>query len=60
MNFWYGWHFYDKPQNEEGLYVILDQDNQVYNSITGVKRAIYELQKNNTSPVFNPNNISVQ
>ncbi|KAL4473566.1 hypothetical protein ABPG74_022430 [Tetrahymena malaccensis] len=60
MNFWYGWHFYDKPENTQGLYVILDQDNQVYNSITGIKRAIQELSRKYYLPLQNNLNISVQ
>jgi hypothetical protein len=24
MNFWDNWHFFDKPYNEHGLYIMLD------------------------------------
>ena len=29
MSFWYNWHFYDKPENPQGLYVILSEDQSI-------------------------------
>ncbi|KAL4503898.1 hypothetical protein ABPG72_022528 [Tetrahymena utriculariae] len=60
MNFWDKWHFFNKPINEEGLYVVLDQDSLNNNSINALKRCVQELQKNNTNPINNHDNISVQ
>ena len=45
MNFFYGWHFYDKPENIQGLYTIYDTEGAKYNSVTGIKRAVDELSK---------------
>lgn len=60
MSFWYNWHFYDRPENEQGLYIQLDQDGNINNSIVAVKRAIQELTRKYYYKIQNTDGISVQ
>jgi len=43
MDFWNNWHFYDRPVNPEGMYILLDQLQNNSNSIDCLRRAVLEL-----------------
>ncbi|EGR32954.1 hypothetical protein IMG5_065830, partial [Ichthyophthirius multifiliis] len=60
MDFLFGWHFYDKPENEQGLYKILNPEGEKYNSVSAVKRAKEELLKQPYMKINNQFNISLQ
>ncbi len=38
-NFWENWHYYDRPVNSQGLYILYDYQSSVFNSVDALKRA---------------------
>ena len=43
MNFWDNWHYYDRPVNPSGSYIMLDYTQGQSNSIDCLNRATVEL-----------------
>lgn len=43
MNFWDSWHFYGRPVNPDGVYLMQDELQADSNAITALERAMLEL-----------------
>jgi len=43
MDFWDAWHFYDRPVNEDGLNILINNISNTYNSMDTLARALYVL-----------------
>lgn len=44
MAFWADWHFYDRPYNPDGLYLMQEEKGSKINSIDCLDKARYQLR----------------
>jgi len=43
MDFWNIWHFYDRPYNPEGLFILYNDTGAAINSVDSMNRTLYVL-----------------